>query len=145
MLYTPKYILVAELDKKVCECSECKKFRVLYNHSQMTESKNEDICDSTSDIIAVCSKCSRMYRFDMRYIKNGSDQKRTVSNIREISETNSQVREHIKRNYGSYEALFTIRSEDFITKIVEEKEVENGKYNTSIWKNKFEFVYVDLE
>ena len=35
MLYTPKYILVAELDKKVCECSECKKFRVLYNHSQM--------------------------------------------------------------------------------------------------------------
>ena len=70
MLYTPKYILVAELDKKVCECSECKKFRVLYNHSQMTESKNEDICDSTSDIIAVCSKCSRMYRFDMRYIKN---------------------------------------------------------------------------
>lgn len=136
MLYTPKYILVAELDKKVCECSECKKFRVLYNHSQMTESKNEDICDSTSDIIAVCSKCSRMYRFDMRYIKNGSDQKRTVSNIREISETNSQVREHIKRNYGSYEGLFTIRSEDFITKIVEEKEVENGKYTEYVYMEK---------
>ena len=32
MLYTPKYILAAELDKKVCQCSECKKFRVLYNH-----------------------------------------------------------------------------------------------------------------
>ena len=136
MLYTPKYILVAELDKKVCECSECKKFRVLYNHSQMTESKNEDICDSTSDIIAVCSKCSRMYRFDMRYIKNGSDQKRTVSNIREISETNSQVREHIKRTYGSYEALFTIRSEDFITKIVKKKEVENGKYTEYVYMEK---------
>ena len=136
MLYTPKYILVAELDKKVCECSECKKFRVLYNHSQMTESKNEYICDSTSDIISVCSKCSRMYRFDMRYIKNGSDQKHTVSNIREISETNSQVREHIKRNYGSYEALFTIRSEDFITKIVEEKEVENGKYTEYVYMEK---------
>ena len=56
MLYTPKYILAAELDKKVCQCSECKKFRVLYNHSEMTESKDEDICDSTSDVIAVCSK-----------------------------------------------------------------------------------------
>lgn len=55
MLYTPKYILAAELDKKVCQCSECKKFRVLYNHSEMTESKDEDICDSTSDVIAVCS------------------------------------------------------------------------------------------
>ena len=33
-------------------------------------------------------------------------------NIREISETNSQVREHIKRNYGSYEALFTKISEE---------------------------------
>ena len=109
MLYTPKYILAAELDKKVCQCSECKKFRVLYNHSEMTESKDEDICDSTSDVIAVCSKCGRMYRFDMGYKKNGTDQKRTVSKVREISETNSQVREHIKRNYGSYEALFTIK------------------------------------
>ena len=124
MLYTPKYILAAELDKKVCQCSECKKFRVLYNHSEMTESKDEDICDS------------RMYRFDMGYKKNGTDQKRTVSKVREISETNSQVREHIKRNYGSYEALFTIRSEDFVTKIVDEKEVKDGKYTEYVYMEK---------
>ena len=126
MLYTPKYILAAELDKKVCQCSECKKFRVLYNHSEMTESKDEDICDSTSDVIAVCSKCGRMYRFDMGYKKNGTDQKRTVS----------KVREHIKRNYGSYEALFTIRSEDFVTKIVDEKEVKDGKYTEYVYMEK---------
>ena len=119
MLYTPKYILAAELDKKVCQCSECKKFRVLYNHSEMTESKDEDICDSTSDVIAVCSKCGRMYRFDMGYKKNGTDQK-----------------EHIKRNYGSYEALFTIRSEDFVTKIVDEKEVKDGKYTEYVYMEK---------
>ena len=136
MLYTPKYILAAELDKKVCQCSECKKFRVLYNHSEMTESKDEDICDSTSDVIAVCSKCGRMYRFDMGYKKNGTDQKRTVSKVREISETNSQVREHIKRNYGSYVALFTIRSEDFVTKIVDEKEVKDGKYTEYVYMEK---------
>ena len=126
MLYTPKYILAAELDKKVCQCSECKKFRVLYNHSEMTESKDEDICDSTSDVIAVCSKCGRMYRFDMGYKKNGTDQKRTVSKVREI----------IKRNYGSYEALFTIRSEDFVTKIVDEKEVKDGKYTEYVYMEK---------
>ena len=118
MLYTPKYILAAELDKKVCQCSECKKFRVLYNHSEMTESKDEDICDSTSDVIAVCSKCGRMYRFDMGYKKNGTDQKRTVSKVREISETNSQVREH------------------FVTKIVDEKEVKDGKYTEYVYMEK---------
>lgn len=136
MLYTPKYILAAELDQKVCQCPDCKKFRVLYNHSQMTESKDEDVCDSVSDIIAVCSKCSRMYRFEMKYTKNGIEQKREISKIREISETNSQVREHIIRNYGSYEALFTIRSEDFLTKIVEEKEVDNGKYTEYVYMEK---------
>ncbi len=77
-----------------------------------------------------------MYRFDMKYIKNGKDQKRTVSKVREISETNNQVREHIKRNYGSYEALFTIRSEDFITKIVAENEVEGGKYTEYVYMEK---------
>ena len=59
-----------------------------------------------------------------------------ISKIREISETNSQVREHIKRNYGSYEALFTIRSEDFVTKIVDEKEVKEGKYTEYVYMEK---------
>ena len=72
MLYTPKYILAAELDKKVCQCSECKKFRVLYNHSEMTESKDEDICDSTSDIIGVCSKCGKAARTGVKILEDGS-------------------------------------------------------------------------
>lgn len=136
MLYTPKYILTAELDKKVCECLECKKLRVLYSHTEMTESKDEDICDSVSDVIAICSKCSRMYRFNMKYTKNGKDQRRTVEKIREIFENNSQVRDHIKRNYGSYEALFTIRSEDFITKIVTEKNEKDKKYTEYVYMEK---------
>ena len=74
MLYTPKYILAAELDKKVCQCSECKKFRVLYNHSEMTESKDEDICDSTSDVIAECTDLTWVTK-KMALIKNVQYQK----------------------------------------------------------------------
>lgn len=136
MLYTPKYILTAELDKEICKCSECKKFRVLYSHTEMTESKNEDVCDSISDVIAICSKCCRMYRFNLKYTKNGTEQKRSVENIREISETNSQVRDHIKRNYESFESLFTIRSEDFTTKIIKENEKDNGKYTEYVYMEK---------
>ena len=68
MLYTPKYIYNNDLDKTICKCAECKKYRILYCHTDMIENKKESTKEMNSDIIAVCSKCGSTYRFNLKHI-----------------------------------------------------------------------------
>ena len=70
MLYTPKYIYNNDLDKKICKCSECKKYRILYCHANMMENKKESTKEINSDIIAVCSKCGCTYRFNLKHLSD---------------------------------------------------------------------------
>lgn len=125
MLYTPKYIYNNDLEQKICKCPECKKYRILYCHSSISECKEETSKSIESDIFAVCSKCGRMYRFSITQMNN--QDKFHVVRVNLIEEKYSDVKENIIRNYNSYESILSIKSEDFLTKLIKDIEEDNYK------------------
>ncbi len=129
MLYTPKYIYNSDLDQKICNCSECKKYRILYCHTNKTENKKEATKEIDSDIIAVCSKCRSTYRFKLKHTSNKNEEKYEVIKSNKIEEKDDQVKENIIRNYNSYECISTINSEGFLTKVI--KDDKNGDLESS--------------
>ena len=86
MLYTPKYIYNNDLDKTIYKCAECKKYRILYCHTDMIENKKESTKEMNSDIIAVCSKCGSTYRFNLKHISFKNGDKYEVGRVAFIEE-----------------------------------------------------------
>lgn len=131
MLYTPKYIYNNDLDKKICKCTDCKKYRILYCHTNMVENKKESTKEMNSDIIGVCSKCGSTYRFKLKHTSSENEDKYEVEKFNQIEEKYDQVKENIIRNYNSYESISTIKSQDFLTKIINESkegDLESSEY-----------------
>lgn len=120
MLYTPKYIYNNDLDKKICKCSECKKYRILYCHSNMVENKKESTKEINSDIIAVCSKCGSTYRFNLKHLSDINGDNYEVGKVNFIEEKYPQVKENITKNYNSYDIVSIIESEIFLTKLIKD-------------------------
>lgn len=129
MLYTPKYIYNNDLDKKICKCSECKKYRILYCHSSMVENKKESTKEINSDIIAVCSKCGSTYRFNLKHLSDINGDNYEVGKVNFIEEKYPQVKENITKNYNSYDVVSIIKSENFLTKLI--KDDREGDLKTS--------------
>jgi len=129
MLYTPKYIYNNDLDKKICKCSECKKYRILYCHSNMVENKKESTKEINSDIIAVCSKCGSTYRFNLKHLSDINGDSYEVGKVNFIEEKYPQVKENITKNYNSYDVVSIIKSENFLTKLI--KDDREGDLKTS--------------
>lgn len=129
MLYTPKYIYNNDLDKKICKCLECKKYRILYWHANMMENKKESTKEINSDIIAVCSKCGCTYRFNLKHLSDINGDKYEVGKVNFIEEKYSQIKENITKNYNSYDVVSTIKSESFLTKLI--KEGREGDFEIS--------------
>lgn len=129
MLYTPKYIYNNDLDKKICKCSECKKYRILYCHSNMVENKKESTKEINSDIIAVCSKCGSTYRFNLKHLSDINGDNYEVGKVNFIEEKYPQVKENITKNYNSYDVVSIIKSENFLTKLI--KDDREGDLKTS--------------
>ncbi|WP_434797578.1 hypothetical protein [Terrisporobacter vanillatitrophus] len=129
MLYTPKYIYNDDLDKKICKCSECKKYRILYCHSNMIENKKESTKEINSDIIAVCSKCGSTYRFNLKHLSNINGDNYEVGRVNFIEEKYPQIKENITKNYNSYDVVSIIKSENFLTKLI--KDDRDGDLKTS--------------
>lgn len=125
MLYTPKYIYNNDLDQKVCKCPECKKYRILYCHTSVSEVKEEDIKSIENDTIVVCSKCGKMYRFIIT--KTNNEDKFKIGRVNEIEEKYSYVKENIIKNYDSYDSISSIKSENFLTKLIKENEEDSCK------------------
>lgn len=121
MLYTPKYIYNNDLDKKICKCAECKKYRILYCHANMIEDKTRLNKEINSDIIAVCSKCGSAYRFNLKHLIDMNGNKYEVGKVSFIEEKYLEIKENITKNYNSYNTLLTIKSEHFLTKLIKEE------------------------
>lgn len=131
MLYTPKYIYNNDLDKKICKCSECKKYRILYCYANMVENKNESTKEINSDIIAVCSKCGSTYRFNLKHLSDINGDKYEIGKVNFIEEKYPQIKENITKNYNSYNAVSIIKSENFLTKLIKnnrEVDLEVSEY-----------------
>lgn len=131
MLYTPTYIYNNDLDKKICKCSQCKKYRILYCHANMIENKKESTKEINSDIIAVCSKCGSAYRFNLKYLSDINGEKYEVGKVSFIEEGYPQIKENIIRNYNSYDVISVIKSENFLTKLIKDNndgELEISEY-----------------
>lgn len=136
MLYTPKYIYNNDLDKKICKCAECKKYRILYCHSNMVEDKSKPNKEINSDIIAVCSKCGSAYRFKLKHSKDINEDKYEVGKVNFIEEKYSQIKENITKNYNSYDDILTIKSENFFTKLIKEEEKDSLKISEYVFMEK---------
>ncbi|MCC3869361.1 hypothetical protein [Terrisporobacter mayombei] len=136
MLYTPKYIYNSDLDKKICKCSECKKYRILYCHSNMIENKKESTKEINSDIIAVCSKCGSTYRFNLKHLSNISGDNYEVGKVNFIEEKYPQIKENITKNYDSYEVVSIIKSENFLTKLIKDDREGDLKVSEYVFMEK---------
>ena len=102
------------------EYFKCKKYRILYCHTDMIENKKESTKEMNSDIIAVCSKCGSTYRFNLKHISFKNGDKYEVGRVAFIEEKYPQVKENIIKNYNSYDAVSKIKSENFLTKLIKE-------------------------
>lgn len=136
MLYTPKYIYNNDLDKKICKCAECKKYRILYCHANMIENKKESTKEIDSDIIAVCSKCGNTYRFNLKYLSDVNGDKCEVVKVNFIEEKYPQVKENIIRNYNSYDVISIIKSENFLTKLIKNETKEGLEISEYVFMEK---------
>ena len=136
MLYTPKYIYNNDLDKKICKCADCKKYRILYCHTTIEENKKDSTKEINSDIIAVCSKCKSTYRFNLKHISNKNEEKYEVKKANLIEEKYDEVKENITKNYNSYEAISKIKSEDFLTKLIKEDKEDDVEVSEYVYMEK---------
>lgn len=136
MLYTPKYIYNNDLDKKICKCADCKKYRILYCHTTIEENKKDSTKEINSDIIAVCSKCKSTYRFNLKHISNENEEKYEVKKATLIEEKYDEVKENITKNYNSYEAISKIKSEDFLTKLIKEDKEDDVEVSEYVYMEK---------
>ena len=136
MLYTPKYIYNNDLDKKICKCADCKKYRILYCHTTIEENKKDSTKEINSDIIAVCSKCKSTYRFNLKHILNENEEKYEVKKATLIEEKYDEVKENITKNYNSYDAISKIKSEDFLTKLIKEDKEDDVEVSEYVYMEK---------
>lgn len=136
MLYTPKYIYNNDLDKKICKCADCKKYRILYCHTTIEENKKDSTKEINSDIIAVCSKCKSTYRFNLKHISNENEEKYEVKKATLIEEKYDEVKENITKNYNSYDAISKIKSEDFLTKLIKEDKEDDVEVSEYVYMEK---------
>ncbi|MEG0050906.1 MAG: hypothetical protein RR712_01905 [Terrisporobacter sp.] len=136
MLYTPKYIRNNDLDKKICNCTECKKYRILYCHTNMVENKQAEKREIESDVIATCSKCKRMYRFGLKYTSINKKDTYEVGKVNEIKENYNDVRENIEKNYNSFDSEYTVKSENFLTKVIKEEKDDNSVVSEYVFMEK---------
>lgn len=134
MLYTPKYIHNNDLDKKICKCEECKKYRILYCHSNVIEEVDKKVVDS--DVIAVCSKCKRMYRFGLKHTFSNKKDIYNVGKINEIEENYEAVRENIQKNYNSFESIHSMKCDVFFTKVIKEEKESESKISEYVFMEK---------
>ena len=124
MLYTPKYIQNNDLDKTICECGECKKYRILYCHTNVVEDVEKKVVEN--DVIGICSKCKRMYRFSIKHTVFGNENIYNVGKINTIKESYEAVRENIQKNYNSFNAVHTIKSDNYLTKLIKEENEQDS-------------------
>ncbi|WP_018592123.1 hypothetical protein [Terrisporobacter glycolicus] len=136
MLYTPKYIYNNDLDKKICKCSECKKYRILYCHSNMIENKKESTKEINSDIIAVCSKCGSTYRFNLKHLSDINEDTYEVGKVSLIEEKYPLIKENITKNYNSYDSVSIIKSENFLTKLIKDDREGDLKVSDYVFMEK---------
>lgn len=136
MLYTPKYIYNNDLDKKICKCSECKKYRILYCHSNMIENKKESTKEINSDIIAVCSKCGSTYRFNLKHLSDINGDTYKVGKVSLIEEKYPLIKENITKNYNSYDSVSIIKSENFLTKLIKDDREGDLKVSDYVFMEK---------
>ena len=136
MLYTPKYIYNNDLDKKICKCSECKKYRILYCHSNMIENKKESTKEINSDIIAVCSKCGSTYRFKLKHLSDVNGDTYEVGKVSLIEEKYLLIKENITKNYNSYDSVSIIKSENFLTKLIKDDREGDLKVSDYVFMEK---------
>jgi len=136
MLYTPKYIYNNDLDKKICKCSECKKYRILYSHSNMVENKKESTKEINSDIIAVCSKCGSTYRFNLKHLSGINGDNYEVGKVNFIEEKYPQIKENIIKSYNSYDVVSIIKSENFLTKLIKDDRKGDLKISEYVFMEK---------
>ena len=122
MLYTPKYIYNNDLDKKICKCADCKKYRILYCHTNMVENREASTKEMNSDIIAVCSKCGSTYRFNIKHVSDKSGETYEVKKATHIEEKHAEVKENIIKNYNSFDSISKMKSENFLTKLISESQ-----------------------
>lgn len=136
MLYTPKYIYNNDLDKKICKCSECKKYRILYCHSNMIENKKESTKEINSDIISVCSKCGSTYRFNLKHLSDINEDTYEVGKVSLIEEKYPLIKENITKNYNSYDSVSIIKSENFLTKLIKDDREGDLKVSDYVFMEK---------
>ncbi|MEW9077407.1 hypothetical protein [Terrisporobacter glycolicus] len=136
MLYTPKYIYNNDLDKKICKCLECKKYRILYCHSNMIENKKESTKEINSDIIAVCSKCGSTYRFNLKHLSDINEDTYEVGKVSLIEEKYPLIKENITKNYNSYDSVSIIKSENFLTKLIKDDREGDLKVSDYVFMEK---------
>lgn len=135
MIYTPRYIFNSDLEELICTCDNSKKYRVLYSHSSSIENaKNSELIGLSSHVIAICSKCRSIYKFEFKYnpILN---KKAEIKNVTKITNDISEVKEDIISEFKSYEETFSFKSDEFLIKIL------NERYNDD--KKITEFIYIE--
>ncbi len=135
MIYTPRYIFNSDLEELICTCDNSKKYRVLYSHSSSIENaKNSELIGLSSQIIAICSKCRSIYKFELKYnpILN---EKAEIKNVTKITNDIFEVKKDIISAFKSYEETFSFKSDEFLIKIL------NERYDN--YKKITEFIYIE--
>lgn len=135
MIYTPRYIFNSDLEKIICTCVNSKKYRILFSHSNSIENTlNNSLIGVSSQIVAICSKCGKIYKFQLKY-NPSINSKIETKNVQEIAKDIFKVKEDVVHSYKSYEEVFSFKSKDLFIKILNE-EYDNDKKCT-------EFMYIE--
>ncbi|MBC5996709.1 hypothetical protein EAI30_06355 [Romboutsia ilealis] len=135
MIYTPRYIFNSELEELICTCDNSKKYRVLYSHSSSIENaENGKLIGLSSQVIAICSKCRSIYKFELKY-NPIFNEKVEIKNVTKVTNDISEVKEDIISEFKSFEETFSFKSDEFLIKILNER-YDNDKKIT-------EFIYME--
>ena len=135
MIYTPRYIFNSDLNKIICTCEFSKKYRILYAHSNSIENSiTGALVGLSSKVVAICSKCCKLYKFELKYNPNLYD-KAEIKNVVELKNDISNLRDEIRSIYKTCEEIFSFRSDDFLIKIINEKYDNDKKFT--------EFMYIE--
>jgi len=136
MIYAPRYIFNSDLNKNICSCGESKKYRVLFSRSNSVENViNNKIVGISSEVIGVCSKCGKVYKFEVE--SNPSiNSTSNIKIIEEIKKDIQEVKENIYKDYKSFEDTLCFKSDYHLVKVLSEKYDNYKKFTDFIYIEK---------
>ncbi len=132
MVTVTKYLTQVDLKRKICDCKEEEKLKILFkevNESELRIKPNQGISGAyilrEEKIIASCEHCKKVYFMMITFEGGMKEQYVSIDSVEIFDGSMKELRQIINNMFDEYEnEIITVATEDFTIKVLDKYEDE---------------------